>query len=107
MHPLFQKADPLSREVISAASEVHRLKGTDKGKRRKQRFAQRIVSASTQKDFKGGRALSRHAVPRRPGCRQPPTRTIPRRPEGERPRQIASSRHRLAGLLAPTPAHEL
>jgi len=27
MHPLFQKADILSREVIGAAIEVHRLKG--------------------------------------------------------------------------------
>src|ERR1051326_8894813 len=28
MHPLFQKADELSRQVIGAAVEVHRLKGT-------------------------------------------------------------------------------
>ena len=27
MHPLFQKADELSRTVIGAAIEVHRLKG--------------------------------------------------------------------------------
>ena len=27
MHPLFQKADDLSRQVIGAAIEVHRLKG--------------------------------------------------------------------------------
>ena len=27
MHPLFQKADELSRQVIGAAIEVHRLKG--------------------------------------------------------------------------------
>ena len=27
MHPLFQKADALSHEVIGAAIEVHRLKG--------------------------------------------------------------------------------
>jgi len=27
MHPLFTKADPLSRDVIGAAIEVHRLKG--------------------------------------------------------------------------------
>jgi len=27
MHPLFEKADKLSREVIGAAIEVHRLKG--------------------------------------------------------------------------------
>ena len=27
MHPLFEKADTLSREVIGAAIEVHRLKG--------------------------------------------------------------------------------
>ena len=27
MHPLFQKADALSREAIGAAIEVHRLKG--------------------------------------------------------------------------------
>jgi len=27
MHPLFEKADRLSREVIGAAIEVHRLKG--------------------------------------------------------------------------------
>src|SRR5215510_6362753 len=27
MHPLFQKADELSRRVIGAAIEVHRLKG--------------------------------------------------------------------------------
>lgn len=28
MHPLFEKADRLSREVIGAAIEVHRLKGS-------------------------------------------------------------------------------
>lgn len=28
MHPLFKKADDLSREVIGAAIEVHRLKGS-------------------------------------------------------------------------------
>jgi hypothetical protein len=27
MHPLFKKADDLSRDVIGAAIEVHRLKG--------------------------------------------------------------------------------
>jgi hypothetical protein len=27
MHPLFQKADELSRTAIGAAIEVHRLKG--------------------------------------------------------------------------------
>ena len=27
MHPLYQKADPLSHTVIGAAIEVHRLKG--------------------------------------------------------------------------------
>ena len=34
----------------------------------------RIVKASMPKDSKGGKALSRHAVPRRPGCRDCPLR---------------------------------
>ena len=57
MHPLFQKADKLSREVISGAIEVHRDKGPGLIERIYERCLMRElelrdIDATSQKDIK-------------------------------------------------------
>ncbi len=57
MHPLFQKADKLSREVISGAIEVHRNKGPGLIESIYERcllreFELRDINATNQKDIK-------------------------------------------------------
>lgn len=57
MHPLFQKADKLSREVISGAIEVHRDKGPGLIERIYERCLMRElelrdIDATNQKDIK-------------------------------------------------------